>query len=103
MGGVHTALLWSQPRNIEGATLDPFFSSCGAWEIRPLVLEGVRGYFAVNPAPERTSHGPDVNLGLDFVPAVKVSYNLTKAVAGSGEHYADYGSITNIACRRHQQ
>ena len=56
-----------------------------------------RWYFAVNPALERTWHGPDVNLGLDFSPAVKISYDFTKKVTGGIEYYADYGSITNIA------
>src|SRR5271168_2172698 len=36
------------------------------WEIRPIIDKAVgRWYFAVNPALERTLHGPDVNLGLD--------------------------------------
>ncbi len=73
------------------------------WEIRPIVdKEAGPWYFAVNPAFERTWHGPDVNLGLDFSPAVKISYNFTKVVAGGVEYYADYGSITNIAGLHYQ-
>ena len=76
-----------------------FFSrDTWTWEIRPIVDKQMgRWYWAINPALERTWHGPDVNLGLDFAPAVKVSYNFTKAVAGGLEYYADYGSLTHIA------
>jgi hypothetical protein len=74
------------------------------WEIRPIVDKTAgRWYFAVNPALERTWHGPDVNLGIDFSPAAKISYDLTKRIAGGLEYYADYGSITNIASLRDQQ
>ena len=38
-----------------------------------------------------------MNLGLDFVPAVKVSWTITKVVAGGVEYYAGYGSIRDIA------
>ncbi|MGB7547735.1 MAG: hypothetical protein WBM14_08295 [Terracidiphilus sp.] len=74
------------------------------WEIRPIVDKQLGPwYFAVNPALERTWHGPDVNLGLDFAPAAKISYNFTKVVAGGLEYYADYGSLTNIASFHDQQ
>ncbi len=74
------------------------------WEIRPIVDKTAgRWYFAVNPALERTWHGPDVNLGVDFSPAVKISYDLSKVVSGGIEYYADYGSITNIASLHDQQ
>jgi hypothetical protein len=74
------------------------------WEIRPIVdKQKGRFYWAVNPALERTWHGPDVNLGIDFAPAVKVSWDFTKVVTGGVEYYADYGSITNIASLHNQQ
>ena len=74
------------------------------WEIRPIVDKTTgRWYFAVNPALERTWHGPDVNLGIDFSPAVKISYDFTRQITGGLEYYADYGSITNIASLRDQQ
>jgi hypothetical protein len=74
------------------------------WEIRPIV-DKQKGlwYFAVNPALERTWHGPDVNLGIDFSPAAKISYDFTKKITGGLEYYADYGSITNIASFHDQQ
>jgi hypothetical protein len=62
-----------------------------------------RWYLAVNPALERTWHGPGVKLGLDFAPAAKVSYDFTKKVTGGLEYYADYGSLTSIASFHDQQ
>jgi hypothetical protein len=56
-----------------------------------------RWYFAVNPALERTLHGPDVNQGVGFAPSVKVSYDFTRVVSGGFEWYADYGAIGNIS------
>jgi hypothetical protein len=74
------------------------------WEIRPIVDKAIgRWYFAVNPAFERTFHGPDVNLGIGFSPAAKISYDFTKQVSGGLEYYGDYGSITNIASLHYQQ
>jgi len=74
------------------------------WEIRPIIDKtSGRWYFAVNPALERTWHGPDVKLGIDFSPAVKISYDITKQIAGGIEYYADYGSIANVASLRDQQ
>jgi hypothetical protein len=74
------------------------------WEIRPIVDKTAgRWYFAVNSALERTWHGPDVNLGLGFSPAAKISYDFTKRITGGFEYYADYGSITSIATLHNQQ
>lgn len=74
------------------------------WEIRPIVdRQKGRWYWAINPALERTWHGPDVNQGIGFAPAVKISYDFSKAITGGFEYYADYGSITNIASLHDQQ
>jgi hypothetical protein len=73
------------------------------WEIRPIVDKTLgRWYFAVNPALERTWHGPDVNQGLGFAPGAKVSYDFTKTVSGGVEYYADYCSLTH-PCALHDQ
>ena len=64
------------------------------WEIRPIIDKSIgRWYFAVNPALERTLHGPDVNQGLGFAPSAKISYDFTRVVSGGIEWYADYGAI----------
>jgi hypothetical protein len=74
------------------------------WEIRPIVDKSLgRWYFAVNPALERTLHGPDVKQGIGFSPGVKVGYDFTKIVSGGVEYYADYGNITSIAPLHDQQ
>jgi len=81
-----------------------FYPDTWTWEIRPIVDKQIgRWYFAVNPALERTLHGPDVKLGLDFAPGAKISYNFNKVIAGGLEYYADYGSLTNIASLHDQQ
>ena len=54
------------------------------WEIRPIIDKAIgRWYFAVNPALERTLHGPDVNQGLAFAPGVKISYDFTRVVSAA--------------------
>jgi len=74
------------------------------WEIRPIIDKTAgRWYFAVNPALERTLHGPDVNQGLGFSPAAKVSYDFTQVVSGGIEYYADYGRLGAFDSLHYQQ
>jgi hypothetical protein len=74
------------------------------WEIRPIIdKQAGRWYFAVNPALERTWHGPDVKQGLGFSPAVKVGYDFTKKISGGVEYYADYGRIGSFDSLHDQQ
>jgi hypothetical protein len=74
------------------------------WEIRPIVDKSMgHWYFAVNPALERTLHGPDVSQGIGFAPAAKIGYDFTKAVSGGLEYYADYGNIRAISALHDQQ
>jgi hypothetical protein len=64
------------------------------WEIPPIIDKtSGRWYFALNPALERTLHGPDVNQGLGFSPAFKVSFDFTPKISGGFEYYADYGRL----------
>jgi hypothetical protein len=74
------------------------------WEIRPIVDKTMgRWYVAINPALERTWHGPDVKLGLDFAPGVKVGYDVTKKVNVGIEYYADYGKFARFDGLHEQQ
>lgn len=74
------------------------------WEIRPIIDKAIgRWYFALNPALERTLHGPDVNQGWGFAPSFKVGYDFTRVVSGGIEYYADYGRIGGFAPERDQQ
>jgi len=73
------------------------------WEIRPIFDKSIaRWYFAVNPALERTWHGPDVRQGMGFSPAAKVGYDFTKAISTGFEYYGDYGRIGDFD-RLHDQ
>jgi hypothetical protein len=74
------------------------------WEIRPILDKTIgRWYFSINPALERTLHGPDVRQGFGFAPAAKIGYDFTRVVSGGIEYYADYGSIRDIAPVHDQQ
>jgi hypothetical protein len=74
------------------------------WEIRPIIDKAIgRWYFAVNPALERTLHGPDVNQGWGFAPSLKISYDFTRVISGGFEYYADDGPIGHIASLHNQQ
>jgi hypothetical protein len=74
------------------------------WEIRPIIDKALgRWYFAINPALERTWHGPDVNQGLGFAPALKISYDFTRVISGGIEYYADFGRIDSFDSPRNQQ
>jgi hypothetical protein len=74
------------------------------WEIRPIIDKTLgRWYLALNPALERTWHGPDAKRGVGFAPGVKVSYDFTRAISGGVEYYADYGRLGNFDTLHQQQ
>lgn len=74
------------------------------WEIRPIVdKQAGRWYWAVNPALERTFHGPDVNQGWGFAPGAKIGYDFSKVVSAGFEYYADYGEIGSFYSLHDQQ
>jgi hypothetical protein len=74
------------------------------WEIRPIIDKTLgRWYFAVNPAFERTWHGPDVKQGVGFSPAAKISYDFNRQISGGFEYYADYGRLFNFDSLHYQQ
>ncbi len=74
------------------------------WEIRPIVDKTLgRWYFAVNPALERTWHGPDVKQGIGFAPGAKATYDFTREVSAGFEYYADYGRLGAFDALHDQQ
>src|SRR5271154_1746528 len=74
------------------------------WEIRPIVDKYLgRWYLALNPALERTWHGPDVAQGVGFSPGAKVSFDFNKQVSGGVEYYADYGRLGGFDSLHNQQ
>jgi hypothetical protein len=74
------------------------------WEIRPIIDKYLgRWYMAVNPALERTWHGPGVAQGVGFAPAAKVGYDFTQKISGGIEYYADYGQLGDFYDLHNQQ
>lgn len=75
----------------------PIFSrDTWTWEIRPIIDKQLGPwYLAVNPALERSFHGPSVPQGVTFSPAVKVSYQFNKLIAGGFEYYGSTGPVFN--------
>jgi hypothetical protein len=74
------------------------------WEIRPIVDKQLgRWYLAVNPALERTLHGPDVSKGFEFAPGAQVGYDVSPFVNVAAEYYASLGSITEFDPQAEQQ
>ena len=74
------------------------------WEIRPIIDKTMgRWYFALNPALERTLHGPDVDQGFGFSPGVKASYDFTRQISGGLEYYAGYGRLGSFDTFHNQQ
>ncbi|MBV8673085.1 MAG: hypothetical protein JOZ33_06600 [Acidobacteriaceae bacterium] len=74
------------------------------WEIRPIIDKQIgRWYFAVNPAFERSFHGPSVPQGVGFAPDAKFSYDFSKYISGGLEYYSDYGSLHDIYSFHNQQ
>lgn len=73
----------------------PVFSpDTWTWEIRPIIDRQLgRWYFALNPALERSFHGPSVSQGVAFSPNAKVSFDFNKYVTGGLEYYASYGRL----------
>jgi len=81
-----------------------FSADTWTWEIRPIVDKKLGPwYFAFNPTLDRSFHGPSVNKGVEFSPNVKVSYDITKRIAGGLEYYGSYGSIGGFDPLRDQQ
>jgi hypothetical protein len=74
------------------------------WEIRPIIDKYMgRWYVALNPALERTWHGPDAAHGVGFSPGAKVSYDFNKQISGGVEYYADYGQLGAFDSLHNQQ
>jgi hypothetical protein len=73
-------------------------------ELRPIIDKQIgRWYFTINPAFERSFHGPSVSEGIGFAPDAKFSYDFNKYISGGLEYYADYGSLRDIYSFHNQQ
>jgi hypothetical protein len=75
-----------------------FSEDTWTWEIRPIIdKKAGRWYASFNPTFDRALHGPGVNQGFGFSPNVKVSYDITKKIAGGLEYYGALGPVGNFA------
>ena len=73
-------------------------------EIRPIIDKQIGPwYFAVNPVLDQSLKGPSRNTGIEFAPAAKVSFDLTKTVSPGIEYYGTFGPIGNFAPTPKQQ
>jgi hypothetical protein len=80
--------------------------SANTWtlELRPIIDKQVgRWYLSFNPTLDRALKGPDTSRGFEFSPNVKVSYDITKKVAGGLEYYGAVGPVTGFDPFREQQ
>ncbi len=67
------------------------------YELRPIVDKQMgRWYLAFNPAFDKSFHGPSENQGFTFSPNFKVSYDITKKIAGGVEYYGSLGPVTGF-------
>ncbi len=81
-----------------------FSADTWTWEIRPIVDQKKgRWYWAVNPALERSFHGPSVNQGLAFSPSVKASYDFSPKITGGFEYYGAVGPVSGFVPLREQE
>lgn len=83
-------------------------------ELRPIIDKKLgRWYFALNPALDRSWHGPSVNQGVTFSPNVKVGYDIRrwkslgndyeKSISAGLEYYGADGSVDGFDPLRNQQ
>ena len=67
------------------------------YELRPIVDKQLgRWYLAFNPAFDKSFHGPSQNQDFVFSPNFKVSYDITKKIAGGVEYYGSLGPVTGF-------
>ena len=80
--------------------------SADTWtiEIRPIIDKQIGPwYVAFNPAFEQSLKGPGTKTGIEFTPAAKVSYELTKVVSPGIEYYGTLGPVGNFPPTAQQQ
>lgn len=81
-----------------------FSEDTWTWEIRPIIdKQWGPWYFAFNPALEKSLKGVNSSRGFEFAPAVKISYDITKVVAGGVEYYGSLGPVGALDTFGNQQ
>ena len=76
------------------------------YELRPIVDKQFgRWYLSFNPTFDKSFHGLGQNQGFIFSPNFKVSYDITKKIAGGVEYYGSLGPVTGfdpVSQQQHQ-
>ncbi len=73
-------------------------------EIRPIIDTQIGPwYLAFNPVLEQSLKGPGTKTGMEFSPAAKIGYDLTKAVSPGIEYYSGLGPIGSFLPASQQQ
>lgn len=83
-----------------------FSENTWTYELQPIIDKKIgRWYIGFNPTFDRALHGNDVNLGWEFSPNAKVSYDFTRKLAGGLEYYGSLGPATDFLplARQHHQ
>jgi hypothetical protein len=74
------------------------------WEIRPIIDKKIgKFYMGFNPTFEKSFHGPSRDLGYEFSPNVKLSYDVLPKVSLALEYYGVYGPISSFDPLRDQE
>jgi hypothetical protein len=72
-------------------------------ELRPIIDKKLgRWYASFNPTFDRSLHGLNQNRGFEFSPNGKVSYDISKKLAGGVEYYGHAGPVTGLDDFREQ-
>jgi hypothetical protein len=67
------------------------------YELRPIVDKQIGPwYFSFNPTFDKSLHGATAGQGFVFSPNVKISYDITKKIAGGVEYYGSLGPVTGF-------
>jgi len=93
---------WNWPLGVSisqefGYQRSQFSPDTWTYELRPIVDKQLgRWYLSFNPTFDRSFHGPSENQGFVFSPNFKVSYDITKKIAGGVEYYGSLGPVTGF-------
>ncbi|HUI51001.1 MAG TPA: hypothetical protein VLX60_04405 [Terriglobales bacterium] len=93
---------WNWPVGVSvsqefGYQRSQFSPDTWTYELRPIVDKQLgRWYLSFNPTFDKSFHGPSQNLGFIFSPNFKVSYDITKKIAGGVEYYGSLGPVTGF-------
>ena len=84
----------------------PSSFSTNTWtlEIRPIIDKKIeRWYLAFNPSLGLSFQGENAGQGLEFNPSLKVTYDMTRHIAGGLEYYASLGPLSGFDPYNQQQ